>query len=114
MKNDTLRVLVVLGALFVLASASANASSCSLASTAGNSGVEDTSGTITVNKNCTAIATTNVFVNGQLQRTAVLAGVFDSNENHLRVIFQSLTLPDGTNVPVVLTLDASRISFQED
>ena len=88
-----------------------NVSGIQTRSVAGISGEEDTSGTINVNKNCTATATIAVFVNGQLQRTAVLPGVFDSNENHLRVIFQSLTLPDGTSVPVVLTLDATRISF---
>src|ERR1700692_3552132 len=69
-------------------------------SVAGNSGVEDISGSISVSKDCTAIGTINVLVNGQLQRTAVLAFAFDSNGNHGRAIFQSLTLPDGTNVPV--------------
>jgi hypothetical protein len=83
-------------------------------SVAGNSGVEEISGTISVNKNCTASATIDVSVNGQLQRTAVLALAFDSNENHWRMIFVSLTLPDGTNVPVVLSGDANRITFQED
>jgi hypothetical protein len=78
-------------------------------SVAGNSGVEDISGTTSVNKDCTGTATVNVFVNGQLQRTAVVAGVYDSNGNHARDIFQSLTLPDGTNIPVVITADLSRL-----
>jgi hypothetical protein len=78
-------------------------------SVAGNSGVEDISGTTSVNKDCTGTATVNVFVNGQLQRTAVVAGVYDSNGNHARDIFQSLTLPDGTNIPVVITADLSRV-----
>jgi hypothetical protein len=76
---------------------------------AGASGVEEISGTLSVNADCTGTATINVFVNGQLQRTTVLALVYDSNGNHLRMIFQSLTLPDGTNVPVVLTVDANRL-----
>jgi hypothetical protein len=71
--------------------------------------VEDIAGTVSVNKDCTATATINVLVNGVLQRTAVLALVYDSDRNHLRMIFQSLTLPDGTNVPVVLTIDGNRI-----
>lgn len=79
-------------------------------SVAGSSGVEDISGTVAVNPDCTATATINVFVNGQLQRTAVLALVYDTNGNHVRMIFQSLTLPDGTNVPVVITLDGSRLT----
>ena len=40
-----------------------------------------------------------MLVNGQLQRTAVLALVYDSDENHVRMIFQSLTLANSTNVP---------------
>jgi hypothetical protein len=79
----------------------------------GKGAAEDISGTITVNRDCTVTATINVFINGELQRTAVLAGVYDTNVNHGRDIFQSLTLPDGTNVPVVLSADAARL-FPED
>jgi hypothetical protein len=82
-------------------------------SVAGISGVEDISGTVAVNPDCTATASINVLVNGQLQRSAVLAVVYDTNGNHARMIFQSLTLPDGTNVPVVITLDASRLTPRE-
>lgn len=78
-------------------------------SVVGNSGVEDISGAVSVNKDCSATATINVLVNGQLQRTAVLALVYDNNRTHARMIFQSLTLPDGTNVPVVLTIDTNRL-----
>ena len=78
-------------------------------SVAGSSGVEDISGTVTVNSDCTATANIDVLVNGQLQRSAVLAVVYDSNGNHARMIFQSLTLPGDINVPVVITLDATRL-----
>jgi hypothetical protein len=78
-------------------------------SVAGSPGVEDISGTVSVNKDCTGNATVAVLVNGQLQRTAVLAAVYDNNMNHARAIFQSLTLPDGTNVPVVITIDYMRV-----
>jgi hypothetical protein len=71
-------------------------------SVAGSSGTEDITGNVTVNRDCTATATINVLVDGVLQRTAVLALVYDSNTNHVRMIFQSLTLPDGTNVPVAI------------
>jgi hypothetical protein len=82
-------------------------------SVAGSSGVEDIAGSVAVNRDCTATATINVLVAGVLQRTAVLALVYDNNKNHARMIFQSLTLPDGTNVPVVLTIDANRL-FSKD
>ncbi len=77
-------------------------------SVAANSGVEDISGKSSENKDCTGTATISVFVNGQLQRTAVLALAFDNNMNHARGIFESLLLPDGTNVPVVITSDNTR------
>jgi hypothetical protein len=159
MKYSIVRALVLLAVTLVvaLASTAANASSCSLANTAGdwaytytgtiftqngplpaasvghyhqdsagnitgsqtrsvagNSAAEDISGSIVVNRDCTATATINVLVNGQVQRTAVLQGVLDSNRTHARDIFQSLTLPDGTNVPVVLTADVNRLSFEDD
>jgi hypothetical protein len=82
-------------------------------SVAGSSGIEDINGTVTVNADCTAAATINVLLNGQLQRTATLALVYDDNGNHARMIFQSLTLPDGTNIPVVLTIDASKLFPKE-
>jgi len=66
-----------------------------------------------VNTDCTATGTIDVLVNGQLQRTAVLALVYDSNGNHVRMIFQSVTLPDGTNVPVVITIDGNRLTTKD-
>jgi hypothetical protein len=90
-----------------------NLSGSQTRSVAGNSGVEDISGTVSVNKDCTATATINVLVDGQLQRTADLALVYDSTRNHARMIFQSLTLPDGTNIPVVLTIDANRLDSEQ-
>lgn len=89
--------------------AAGNVSGSQTRSVAGNPGVEDISGNVTVNRDCTASATINVLVNGQLLRTAVLALVYDKDGNHARMIFQSLTLPDGTNVPVVITNDANRL-----
>ena len=93
--------------------ASGNLTGSQTRSVAGSSGGEDIAGTISVNRDCTATATLSVFVNGQLQRTAVLAVVFDRNMNHARGIFESLVLPNGTNVPVVITSDNSRM-FPKD
>lgn len=80
---------------------------------AGQSAVEEISGNVSVNRSCSATATINVLVNGELQRTAILAGVYDTNMNHARHIFESLKLADGTNVPVVLSADVARL-FPED
>ena len=82
-------------------------------SVAGQSGLEDISGTNSVSDDCTASFTINVFMNGQLLRTAQLAAVYDTSGNHVRAIFQSLTLPDGTNVPVVITIDGNRVTSRQ-
>ena len=86
-----------------------NVSGSQVRSVAGVPGVEDVVSTIPVQQDCTASAAVGVYVNGQLQRTAQVAFVFDSNGNHFRAIFQSLTLPNGTNVPVVITVEGNKL-----
>ena len=76
---------------------------------AGQTEQEDVSGTATVNADCTGTANINVLVNGQIIRSAVLNIVYDENENHARLIFVSITLPDGTSLPSVVTMEASRM-----
>ena len=92
---------------------SGNLSGAQPRSVAGQSGPEDISGTISVNSDCTATANVNVLVDGQLLRTAAIALVFDSSGNHVRGIFQSLTLTDGTSIPVVLTIDGNRVTSSQ-
>jgi hypothetical protein len=75
--------------------------------------LEDIAGTYTVNKDCTGSMTINVSLNGQLLRTAGVNVAWDSNLNHARMIFTSLTLPDGTSVPIVITADVNRV-FSRD
>jgi len=77
---------------------------------AGQTEVEDISGTYTVNKDCTGTMTISVSLNGQLLRTAILNVAYDSDENHARMIFTSLVLSDGTNLPAVITVDVSRVA----
>jgi hypothetical protein len=93
--------------------AAGNVTGSQTRSVEGDSGVEDVAGSVTVNKDCTATGTIKVFVNGQLQRTSVLALAYDSNGNHVRMIFESLTLADGTKVPIVITVDGNRL-FSKD
>jgi hypothetical protein len=80
---------------------------------AGQTEVEDISGTYTVNKDCTGSMTINVSVNGQLLRTANLNVAYDSDVNHARMIFTSLTLGDGTVLPAVITADVTRVSLRD-
>ena len=80
---------------------------------AGQTEQEDTSGTATVNSDCTGTANINVLVDGQIVRSAVLNIVYDENQNHARLIFVTITLPDGTSLPSVVTMEASRL-FPKD
>lgn len=66
-------------------------------------------GTWTVNADCTGTLTAKVFQSGVLVRISILSLVFDDNIRSGRALQQSLTLPDGTNVPAVITFETRRI-----
>jgi hypothetical protein len=70
---------------------------------------ETLTATFTVSPDCTGTATLMVFESGQLVRTVVLSLVWDDNSNQLRQVSQSVTLPDGTDLPAVLTVEARKI-----
>jgi len=74
---------------------------------------ETLTGSLTVNSDCTATLTVNIYESGSLVRTSVLAAVFVDDSNNVRMVQESLTLPDGTTIPVVITVDGIRL-FPED
>jgi hypothetical protein len=78
----------------------------------GQTEVENITATATVNGDCTGSASISVYSGGTLLRTTTVNSAYDSNGNHVRMIFTSLTLPGGTALPVVATLDGSRVSAQ--
>ena len=69
---------------------------------------ETFTGTFTINANCRGTATVQFFEAGQLVRTSVLTVVVDDNSNQFRGVQKSLTLPDGTQVPVVITVEGRK------
>ena len=74
---------------------------------------ETIAGSWTVNADCTGTVTVNVYESGNLVRTSVLALVFVDNASKVRAVQESLTLPDGTNVPAVITVDGNKL-FREN
>ena len=67
-------------------------------------------GTITANPDCTFKQTVSVYdQSGNLLHRAVLAGVLVDNGREVRGIFTSLTLPDGTSLATVTTLNAKKL-----
>jgi len=74
---------------------------------------ETITGSWTVNSDCTATATVNIYESGVLTRTSVLAVVFVDDSSKIRAVQESLTLPDGTPIPVVITLDGNKLFHEE-
>ena len=70
---------------------------------------ETLTGSLTVNSDCTATLTVNIYESGVLVRTSVLAAVFVDDSNKVRMVQESLTLPDGTTIPVVITVEGIRL-----
>jgi hypothetical protein len=76
---------------------------------AGAAAQEVIKGSGTVNSDCTGTATIGVYdQSGNLLRTGTLAAVYVNNGKEIRDIFESLVLPDGTSLPVVITAEAKK------
>jgi len=69
---------------------------------------ETITGSWTVNPDCTGTNTLNAYESGQLVRTSVLTIVFDDNSKQVRMVQKSLTLPDGTQLQVVITVEGRK------
>ena len=70
---------------------------------------ETVTGSWTVNPDCTGTLTIHAYESGVLVRTSVLSIVFVDNLNKALMVQDSLTLPDGTLVPAVITAEGKRI-----
>lgn len=70
---------------------------------------ETLTATYTVNPDCTARFHFQVFDSGMLARTADVNVVYENNGRAARGIFSALVLPDGTPLPPIITVTASRI-----
>jgi len=68
---------------------------------------------LTINSDCIGSMTLNFFEAGQPARTSVLRIVLVDDKKEIRMGQKSLTLPNGTSVPVVITADARRIVTED-
>lgn len=69
---------------------------------------ETASGTWTVKADCTGTLIINFYQAGELVRTSVVTIVFDNEVKEVRMVQKSLTLPDGTQLPVVVTVEGRK------
>ena len=74
----------------------------------GNVAGETFRGTYTLDPNCSGTATAKIYSGGVeiLQLTAFIA--FDDNMKELRMVFRSVSTPDGTVLPSVISLQARK------
>jgi hypothetical protein len=74
---------------------------------------ETFSGTYSVNPRCMGKLAIQIFdLLGNKLLSATLDLVFDENARHLRAIFTSVVLPNGTALGTVITVNASKIVSQ--
>ena len=69
---------------------------------------ETVTGNWTVNPYCTGTLQANIYESGQLVRVSVTTMVFDDNAKEGRMVQKSLTLPNGTELPVVIALEGRK------
>ena len=80
----------------------------------GGFAIETILGTWTVSSDCTGTATFNVYESGTLVRQTNFSLVFVDGMRGGYAVEESLVLPDGTNLPAVITVDLTKISGRKD
>jgi hypothetical protein len=80
----------------------------------GDFGDETFIGTFSINSDCSGTTTLNFYEGGQLVRTSVLSLIVDENNQEVRMVQKSLTLPNGANLPVVITVDAREMRREDE
>ena len=74
----------------------------------GGISVETFSGTYTVNPDCTGTVTVTIYTGGVATLNLTLNVAFDDSMKHLRGLFTTATLANGTPLATVIALDAAR------
>ena len=90
--------------------AAGNFSGTQTSSVGGQVSQETSSGTATLNSDCTTIFSVSILdQSGNVLRTAHWAGVYVDNGRELRAIMTSLVLANGMSVPAVMTMNARKL-----
>jgi hypothetical protein len=89
--------------------AAGNMSGAETVNLGGIAAQETITGKFTAGANCQWTLVANVYEGGNLVRTSVIDGVWVLNSTQGTASFRSVTLPDGTQLPVVVTINASKM-----
>lgn len=74
----------------------------------GSIAVETFNGTYTVNSDCTATFKAKIYSGGVEILDLLMSGAFDDHSKEIRALFTSVTTPNGTLLPTVISLKAKR------
>jgi hypothetical protein len=105
--NGSVPVLVAAVGTFT-ADGQGNFNGAEARSVGGGYADETVTGNWTVSSNCRGTFSAKIYESGQLVRISLASMVVDDDSKEFRLVQKSLTLPDGTNVPVVITLEARK------
>jgi hypothetical protein len=75
----------------------------------GNPSPETIVGKFTTLPNCRWTLVANVYEGGTLVRTSTIDGVWTLNSTQATASFRNVTLPDGSSLPVVVTINSSKM-----
>ncbi len=89
--------------------AAGNVSGAETVNLGGTATPESITGKFSVGTNCRWTLVANVYQNGTLVRTSTIDGVWVLNSRQGSASFRSVTLPDGSSLPVVITINASKM-----
>lgn len=88
---------------------SGNVSGTETVNLGGNASDDVITGKLTVGAHCTFLLVASIYQNGEVVRTSIINGVYLSNLTEVKAVFRSATLPDGTDLPVIITIDGNRL-----
>ena len=75
----------------------------------GTAAFQTIQGTITLHSDCSTVLVANVYQGHTLVRTSVIHYQYENDANEIQGIFQKVTLPDNSDLPVVITISGKRV-----
>lgn len=76
----------------------------------GTAAFQTIQGKITLHSDCSTILVANVYQGNKLVRISVIHYQYENNGTEMVGIFQKITLPDNTDLPVVITISGKRVN----
>ena len=76
----------------------------------GTAAFQTIKGTITLHSDCSTLLVASVYQGNMLVRTSVIHYQYENNGTEIQGIFRKVTLPDNSDLPVVITITGQRVN----